>query len=173
AGPRPRSLSGKRERPTSLKTPSMSCGISPASSFAANSAWRDSAAIRASHPAAGIVFTRMVMSYGLGRDPWTFARTSPFSTSLATTWPFRAYDRPPQGGAPAAHPHRPPPPPLAPPPLADGPAGGLRLDPPLGLAGTGRGREVGPVAVIASSAHRCRRLRWSPGSFPHRLAAQG
>src|SRR5215210_594458 len=95
---------GKSDRPASWKTCSMSCGISPANSLAANSAWRESACASFFQSAAGSILTWMTISYGLGRDPCTAARTCPFSTWIDRTWPLRAYDRPRPSRAPMLKP---------------------------------------------------------------------
>jgi hypothetical protein len=73
-----------------VNTRSMSCGISPASSFATNSACLDRAWNTLSHSFRSSCVTPIVTVYGFGRDPWTLAVTSPAWMSIASTWPLRA-----------------------------------------------------------------------------------
>ena len=76
--------------PHEAKISSISAGISPASSFARNSAWLASRRSTSRHCGVVSGSTLMVTLYGCGRDPWTRAVTTPWVSENSTTWPFRA-----------------------------------------------------------------------------------
>jgi hypothetical protein len=76
--------------PHSAKTASISAGISPASSFARNSAWLASRSSTARHCEVVSGSTPMLTLYGCGLDPCTRAMTLPWVSSNSSTCPLRA-----------------------------------------------------------------------------------
>jgi hypothetical protein len=72
---------------------SMSCGISPAISFASTYGLLASSAVRRAVSAFPSGFTPMRIRYGVGCDPCTFAVTEVGWMSTSSTCPLRAYVR--------------------------------------------------------------------------------
>jgi hypothetical protein len=76
--------------PHSAKTSSISCGISPASSLARNSAWPASRSCTRRHCAVVSGSTPILTWYGRTRDPCTRAVTFPWASWKPSTCPARA-----------------------------------------------------------------------------------
>src|SRR5262245_40683842 len=89
-----RALLGNSGTPAASNAVSISCGISPASSFAAKIACRPSTSITCSHCASVSGLISIDTLYGVGREPCTFAFIFAPTKSIDSTWPFRAYDFP-------------------------------------------------------------------------------
>ena len=87
---RSRAYLGNNGVPHAANTSSISCGISPASSLARNSACAPSAAVTERHCAVVSGRTPIRTWYGAGREPCTRARTLPVVSSNSMTWPRRA-----------------------------------------------------------------------------------
>jgi hypothetical protein len=83
-------VSGNRVRPSSVKTSSISGGISPARSLAVKMAWPARARSIRRHSSSSNFLTPMRARYGSGWAPMTSATTRLVERDMLMTWPVRA-----------------------------------------------------------------------------------
>lgn len=83
-------LAGNSETPASLHAVSSSGGTSPANRRAAKRTWDRRVSSRRDHCGSVGASARIVTTYGVRREPWTWATSRPGNTSTLSTWPLRA-----------------------------------------------------------------------------------